>query len=103
MNTASHRTPDALDTALRGAVQGLVAGLRPEKIILFGSRARGTYSRRSDLDLFIVLETSDPALTRIGQGLNLSTCRPCPMTWTSSSTPTPNSSAAGTFPSSAAF
>jgi predicted nucleotidyltransferase len=39
------------------AVERLVEGLQPEKIVLFGSHARGTQSRASDLDLFIVQET----------------------------------------------
>jgi predicted nucleotidyltransferase len=35
----------------------LVAELRPEEIILFGSRAWGTPSEESDVDLFIILPT----------------------------------------------
>jgi predicted nucleotidyltransferase len=31
-----------------------VAGFRPEKIILFGSQARGTADERSDVDLLVV-------------------------------------------------
>lgn len=35
----------------------------------FSARARGTHRQRSDLDLFVVLETDEPPLARIGQGL----------------------------------
>lgn len=58
------------------AVRRLQAVLDPEQIILFGSWARGTASRRSDIDLFIVLETTDPPLTRIGTVLDLLTDAP---------------------------
>jgi uncharacterized protein len=51
-----------LDTA----VAQIKAALNPEQIILFGSWARGTASRRSDIDLLIIWETSAPPLDRIG-------------------------------------
>lgn len=56
-----------LDTA----VAQLKEALNPEQIILFGSWARGTASRRSDIDLLIVWETSDLPLDRIGKVLSL--------------------------------
>lgn len=37
-------------------VDKIVREIQPEKIILFGSYARGDFSRDSDLDLFIVVE-----------------------------------------------
>ena len=37
-------------------VDKIVREIKPEKIILFGSYARGDFSRDSDLDLFIVVE-----------------------------------------------
>jgi uncharacterized protein len=56
-----------LDTA----VAQLKTALHPEKIILFGSWARGTASRRSDVDLLIVWETLESPLDRIGTLLTL--------------------------------
>lgn len=35
-------------------VEKIVSAIQPEKIILFGSYARGDFSRDSDLDLFII-------------------------------------------------
>lgn len=47
--------PRVLDDIVRRVVE--VA--RPERIILFGSAARGEMTRHSDVDLLIVTETSD--------------------------------------------
>jgi predicted nucleotidyltransferase len=47
-----------IDEALKIIVQRLVAGLDPERIILFGSHARGEASADSDLDLLIVVDES---------------------------------------------
>jgi predicted nucleotidyltransferase len=55
---------------VRELVERLVAGLEPEQIVMFGSRARGTPSRRSDLDLFIVQETDSPPLERISRAMH---------------------------------
>jgi predicted nucleotidyltransferase len=69
----SLRTVDAnlavCDIDLEDVTNRLVTGLKPEKIILFGSRARGTQTRRSDLDLFIVQATERAPLERIAEGL----------------------------------
>jgi len=46
----SEITPELIDYI----VQKIVKGIDPEKIILFGSYARGDYSKHSDLDLFII-------------------------------------------------
>jgi len=37
----------------------LVEGFHPEKIILFGSQARGTADDRSDVDILVVCEVPD--------------------------------------------
>jgi len=73
MNTSAR--PPWLDEA----VQRLRARLHPELILLFGSRARGTETRRSDLDLLLVLRTEAPPLTRIGQVLELLADSPWPV------------------------
>lgn len=52
----------------------IVEGLRryrPQRVILFGSFARGDYHALSDVDLLIVKETETPFLERIGQVLAL--------------------------------
>jgi len=46
----SEITPELIDYI----VQKIIKGIDPEKIILFGSYARGDYSKHSDLDLFII-------------------------------------------------
>ncbi|MEO0455830.1 MAG: nucleotidyltransferase domain-containing protein [Cyanobacteria bacterium P01_A01_bin.114] len=61
------------------AVQRLRDKLDPEQIILFGSWARGTATRRSDIDLFILWETKQPPLDRIGQVLTLLKDAPYPV------------------------
>lgn len=42
-----------------------------EKVLLFGSFARGTATRRSDLDLIIIKETSDRFLKRFDEFYDL--------------------------------
>lgn len=42
------------ETDLRQAVDALVANFRPDRVILFGSHARGTADARSDVDLLVV-------------------------------------------------
>jgi len=41
------------------AVKRLIAALRPERIYVFGSRARGTARPESDVDLLVVVPASD--------------------------------------------
>ncbi len=43
------------DSKIEAAVRRIVRGFRPEKIILFGSRARGDPSPDSDADLLVVM------------------------------------------------
>jgi predicted nucleotidyltransferase len=45
----------------------LVAALAPRRIILFGSRARGTAEANSDYDLLVVAETDLPLEERMFQ------------------------------------
>ena len=40
-------------------VEKIVRAIQPEKIILFGSYARGDFSQDSDLDLFIIKDGKD--------------------------------------------
>jgi len=41
-------------------VEKIVQGIKPEKIILFGSYARGDFNQSSDLDLFIIKDDEAP-------------------------------------------
>ena len=41
-------------------VRRIVAASRPRKIILFGSRARGTARPDSDIDLLVIADSSEP-------------------------------------------
>jgi predicted nucleotidyltransferase len=64
-----------LDTA----VSRLRSAFDPESIVQFGSRARGTSSRKSDLDLLIVAESVQTPLERIGAALKLLSDSPWPL------------------------
>ncbi len=44
------------DTVIDTMVARIVARFRPARILLFGSRARGTDNRWSDVDLLVVME-----------------------------------------------
>jgi predicted nucleotidyltransferase len=47
------------DPALAEIVRRLVEALRPDRIYLFGSRARGEAGPDSDYDLMVIVPTSD--------------------------------------------
>jgi predicted nucleotidyltransferase len=57
--TAETQVPGAAvnnDAALREIAERIVKGFSPRKIILFGSRARGTAAAESDVDLLVVTD-----------------------------------------------
>lgn len=64
---------------LREAVRRLREALDLERVILFGSMARGTQTRTSDIDLLVVARTEDPPLERIGRVLRLLADAPRPV------------------------
>ena len=67
MNTATTQDPrhsPADDALLSEIVQRIVERFRPNRIILFGSRARGDQRPGSDVDLFIEMETDGPPWER---------------------------------------
>ena len=64
---------------LAEAVERLRSELNPTIVLMFGSRARGTTTRRSDLDLLVVWETDEPPLDRIGRVLRLLADSPWPV------------------------
>lgn len=49
---------------LRDVVRRIVAAANPEKVILFGSRARGDNRSDSDVDLLIIQTSSKPRYLR---------------------------------------
>lgn len=50
-------TPELIDYI----VERIVREIQPEKIILYGSYARGDYHKDSDLDLFIIKDSEEPS------------------------------------------
>ena len=44
------------ETVIETMVERIVARFQPARILLFGSRARGTANRWSDVDLLVVME-----------------------------------------------
>lgn len=47
-------------------IHRIVEGYHPEKIIIFGSYARGDWTEDSDLDVLVVKETDERPFDRIG-------------------------------------
>ena len=60
MNTSSE-----LARIAREVTNRIVERIHPEKVILFGSTARGEANENSDLDLFIVAKTDRPYPARM--------------------------------------
>ncbi|MFB3881206.1 MAG: nucleotidyltransferase domain-containing protein [Armatimonadota bacterium] len=52
-------TTQATDDVLGVMIERIVSRFHPEKIILFGSRARGEAHGESDIDLLVVMPTCD--------------------------------------------
>ncbi|MGO8790672.1 MAG: nucleotidyltransferase domain-containing protein [Terriglobia bacterium] len=49
---------------LERIVQRIVATAQPDKIILFGSRARGNARPDSDIDILVITESAEPGYRR---------------------------------------
>ena len=58
-----------LEECLSAVSAALVRDLAPERIVLFGSFARGDQNRASDLDLVVIATTPLPFCERIGRAL----------------------------------
>ncbi|MCX2728003.1 nucleotidyltransferase domain-containing protein [Thermomicrobium sp. 4228-Ro] len=71
MSWGARIADETVEAWLAAAVERLVRELDPERILLFGSHARGTAGRRSDLDLIVVWDTQLEPLERIGRVLAL--------------------------------
>jgi predicted nucleotidyltransferase len=59
----AHRTGHPAQALLDEVVRRIVAAVHPQRIILFGSAARGTMGPNSDLDLLVVTPTTDQQAT----------------------------------------
>jgi predicted nucleotidyltransferase len=57
MKTWTPPTPAEVEETIQEMVRRIVEGFHPEKIILFGSRARGNAGPDSDVDLLVVMNT----------------------------------------------
>jgi uncharacterized protein len=64
---------------LQSIVQRIVAGVHPQKIVLFGSYAYGTPSPDSDLDILVVMTTTERPAQRVLVVSRLLRPRPFPM------------------------
>lgn len=51
--------PELTPELCKMIVQRIVAAVDPEKIVLFGSRARGTHRPHSDIDLLVVQKSDE--------------------------------------------
>ena len=54
------------EAVLADIVRRLVEALDPDRIILFGSRARGDFHQESDVDLLVIKPTRESRLNRAG-------------------------------------
>ncbi len=54
-----------------GVIVRRLRGLDPEKVVLFGSLARGDFHEDSDIDLMIILKTQERFVDRIGRVLEV--------------------------------
>jgi predicted nucleotidyltransferase len=75
----THVATDPIEAWLIAAVERLVRAIDPERILLFGSFAKGQAGRRSDIDLIVVWNTDLGPLDRIGLVLELLADAPRPV------------------------
>lgn len=69
--TIFERVQREIEEELAVWVPRIVAEMRPEKIILFGSAARGEAAEDSDIDLVVIADTEMGFFDRIGKALGL--------------------------------
>ena len=56
---------DIDQSVLKRMVERLVAGVNPDRVVLFGSRARGDHRLDSDVDLLIIKHSDEPRHQRV--------------------------------------
>lgn len=61
------RDREKLQKQIDAIAQKIVSECDPEKIILFGSAAKGSFTEDSDFDLFVVQKTNEPRRHRAFQ------------------------------------
>ncbi len=70
-STIRDRVRREIEQELSDWVPRIVAEMRPERVILFGSAARGEAGEASDIDLTVIAETELSFFDRIGRVLRL--------------------------------
>lgn len=55
------------DNLIRDIIQRIVAAAQPDKIVLFGSRARGNARPGSDFDILVIKASDEPGYRRDAQ------------------------------------
>ncbi|MFH1633471.1 MAG: nucleotidyltransferase domain-containing protein [Chloroflexota bacterium] len=55
------------DARIKGIVESIIANFSPQKIILFGSYAYGQPNRDSDVDLLVVMPTTERPLRKAAE------------------------------------
>ena len=60
-----------IERELADWVGRIVAEMRPEKVILFGSAARDEAGEASDIDLVVIVEAEGDFFARIGRAMDL--------------------------------
>jgi len=71
--------PRVTKSLLAGIVQRIVEKFRAEKIVLFGSYAKGAPDRDSDVDLLVVMDSQEPMSQRIRRVTQVAKVRFLPM------------------------
>ena len=63
------KTPpdEAENDVLKDIIRKLIGVFNPERVVLFGSRAKGTAEADSDFDLLVVAQTTDPVHVRMAK------------------------------------
>jgi uncharacterized protein len=64
---------------VEAVVNRIVSGAHPEKVVVFGSCARGLQGADSDLDILVVMRTDLPHHKRGASIRSLFNPQPCPM------------------------
>ena len=61
---AAQAFPSLNDDLVQDIVRRIVATVQPERVILFGSRARGDARSDSDLDILVIKDSDEPGYRR---------------------------------------